>query len=299
MMMDKDIFDFSFDEITSMSDIEDCREERLIEIKRYERIYLLKPQIESGFSSNDIDDDKLLDLYQNIEFNGFKRNYVENLLERDYTLEGCTPYQLTIGDTVIEDGSWGNLLCKFSAYLLDTFPNKLETIGEFRAPWTKAVIFSSTPKTNYKPIGFGLFLNCNHTALHSCWLIQDLLDYFDIDKSTIKLLIHRPNSVENAELKKHLETLFVLGFKNYIKAVSSKDDEYAEKVINNIRKYINPVLCSLSKSYQNIFLFDDLTVTSSYIGKMKNTIKQSLKYDEKAKKVLCMYLTLLLNYYKM
>lgn len=24
--MDKDIFDFSFDEITSMSDIEDCRE---------------------------------------------------------------------------------------------------------------------------------------------------------------------------------------------------------------------------------------------------------------------------------
>lgn len=298
-MIDKDLFDFSFDEITGISDIDDCIEERVIEIKRYERIYLLKPQTDSESIFNEMDDDKLIDLYQNIEFNGFKRNYVEDLSERDYVLEGCTPYQLAIRDFVIEDGAWGNLLCKFATYLLDAFPHKLENIEEFRTPWTKAVIFSSAPKTNYKPIGFGLFLNCNHTALHSCWLIQDMLDYFNIDRSSVKLLIHRPNSVENGNLKNRLESLFIYGFKNYIRVATSKEEAYADKVVNNIRKYINPILCSISKSYQNIFLFDDLTVASSYFGKLKNIIQQSAKYEEKAKKVLCKYLSLLLDYYKL
>ena len=51
--------------------------------------------------------------------------------------------------------------------------------------------------------------------------------------------------------------------------------------------------------YQNIFLFDDLTVASSYIGKIKNAIKESFKYDEKAKRVLNKYLTYLFSFYKL
>ena len=46
--MNKDPFDFSFDEIVSeQGDENEIREERLIEIKRYEKMYLLKPQISS------------------------------------------------------------------------------------------------------------------------------------------------------------------------------------------------------------------------------------------------------------
>ena len=112
------------------------------------------------------------------------------------------------------------------------------------------------------------------------------------------MLIHRPSSAEKSELKQHIEKLFLIGFKEYICSEALKEQDYADKVVNNITKFINPVLCNMSKSYQNIFLFDDLTVASSYIGKLKNTIKQSIKYDEKVKNVLCRYLTLLQNYYK-
>lgn len=297
--MDKELINFSFDEIVHSSGLDDAKEERVAEIKRYEKIYLLKQQ--NGFEPyiEDIDDDSLISLYNNVEFNGFRRNYVEDLSERDYALEGCTPYQIIINDVVIEDGSWGDILCKLAIYLLDKFPGKLDTIEEFRTPWSKAIIFSSVKKTNFKPIGLNLFLNCNHTALHSCWLIQDLLDHFGIKKSDVRMLIHRPSSAEKSELKQHIEKLFLIGFKKYICSETLKEQDYADKVVNNITKFINPVLCNMSKSYQNIFLFDDLAVASGYIGKLKNRIKQSLKYDEKAKKVLCRYLTLLQNYYKM
>ncbi len=297
--MDKELINFSFDEIVHLSGFDDAKEERVAEIKRYEKIYLLKQQ--NGFESNieDIDDDSLISLYNNVEFNGFRRNYVEDLSERDYALEGCTPYQIIINDVVIEDSSWGDILCKLAIYLLDKFPEKLDNIEEFRTPWTKATIFSSVKKTNFKPIGSNLFLNCNHTALHSCWLIQDLLDYFGIKKSDVRMLIHRPSSAEKSELKQHIEKLFLIGFKKYICSETLKEQEYADKVVNNIIKFINPILCNMSKSYQNIFLFDDLTVASSYIGKIKTLIKESFKYHEKAKKVLCRYLTLLQNYYKM
>lgn len=297
--MNSDFFDFSFDEITNASNMEDCKEERLIEIKRYESIYLLKSKNESFASNCEIDDDSLMELYRDIEFNGFRRNYVENLFERDYCLEGCTPYQIIIKDTVIEDGAWGNLLCKFAAFLLDSFPDKCNDIELFRVPWTKTTMFSSVKKTNYKLITESLYLNCNHTALHSCWLIQDLLEYFNIDKSGVKLLIHRPNSAEGEELKCHIEQLFLMGFKTYIQSVALRDEFYAEKVVNNIRKYINPILCAISKSYRNIFLFDDITIASSYIGKIKGIIEKNIKYEEKAKKTLHKYLTLLLNYYKL
>lgn len=297
--MDKELFNFTFDEIVNANCPDDAKEERIAEIKRYEKIYLLKQQKGLELHIEAIDGDNLILLYNNVEFSGFRRNYVENLSERDYTLEGCTPYQIIINDVVIEESSWGNMLCRLTIYLLDNFPDKMATIEEFRAPWTKAVMFSSVKKTNFKPIGQNLFLNCNHTALHSCWLVQDLLDYFGIKKKDVKMLIHRPSSAEKNELKQHIEKLFLMGFKQYICSETLKEQEYADKVVRNITKYINPILCNMSNSYQNIFLFDDLTVASSYIGKIKNTIKESIKYDEKVKKILGRYLTLLQNYYKM
>lgn len=297
--MDKELLNFSFDEIVNSSGLDDANEDRLAEIKRYEKIYLLKQQNVLDSTVEDIDGERLISLYNNVEFNGFRRNYMEDLSERDYTLEGCTPYQIIINDVVLEDGSWGDILCKLAIYLLDQFPEKMDSIEEFRAPWTKTAMFSSVKKTNFKSIGANLFLNCNHTALHSCWLVQDLLDYFGVKKSDVRLLIHRPSSAEKGELKQHIEKLFLIGFKKYICSETLKEQDYADKVVNNITKFINPVLCNMSKSYQNIFLFDDLAVASGYIGKLKNTIKQSFKYDEKAKKVLCKYLTLLQNYYKM
>ena len=111
--MNKDPFDFSFDEIVSeQGDENEIREERLIEIKRYEKMYLLKPQPNYDLSLSDISDDERSALFNQVVFSGFRRNYIEDLSERDYALENCTPYQVKVGSSILEDGSWGDLLCK-------------------------------------------------------------------------------------------------------------------------------------------------------------------------------------------
>ena len=122
--MDKELLNFSFDEIVNSSSLGDANEDRLAEIKRYEKIYLLKQQNVLESTVDDMDGESLISLYNNVAFSGFRRNYVENLSERDYTLEGCTPYQIIINDMVLEDGSWGDILCKLAIYLLDKFPKR-------------------------------------------------------------------------------------------------------------------------------------------------------------------------------
>lgn len=298
--MEKDIFDFSFEEIASESNSsEDAIFERLEDIIRYEKLYLLKPQDNAPIALSELADEKRIELFDGVHFSGFRRNYLENLTERDYSLEGCTPYQIYIDSVVLEDGSWGDMLCKLASYLLDTYPTKKADIEQFRVHWTKVVIFSSEKKTNFKPICTDLFLNCNHTALHSCWLIQDLLDFFGIDKSSVKFLIHRPNYAERQELKDYIEKEFKRGFSNYICAVLNNPSEYANKVIRNIDKYINPIFSGISKSYPNCFLFDDVNSVSNYFKKVKTIISGNLKYEEKVRKILCKYLDFLLYFYKL
>lgn len=125
------------------------------------------------------------------------------------------------------------------------------------------------------------------------------MDYFGIEKSEVKMLIHRPCIAEPQELKQHIEREFKRGFKKYIIVQYEKPDDYAEKVIKNIEKYLNPMLDNISKSYPNFFLFDDVTIASGYIKKVKEIIEGNLKYDDKTKKVLYKYLKYLLNYYKL
>ncbi len=53
---------------------------------------------------------KKAEVFENVVFEGKRRYYIEDLTERDYTLENTTPYQLEILGHAIEEHSWGNLL---------------------------------------------------------------------------------------------------------------------------------------------------------------------------------------------
>ncbi len=241
---------------------------------------------------------KKAEVFENVVFEGKRRYYIEDLTTRDYTLENTTPYQIDILGNVIEENSWGNLLCRVSNLLLKLYPEYIEKITDFRCPWTKAVMFSLEQKTNYKPIEHGLFLNCNHTALHSCWFLQDLLDYFKIDKGSIHFLIHRPCSAEPKNVKEYIEKRFKNGLIDFICSRHNKSKEYAQKVIGNIEKYLNPMLAKISKSYTNFFLFDDNATLYNYVKKVREAIAQKLNFEEKAKMVLNKYLDYLVEYYK-
>ncbi len=117
------------------------------------------------------------DIYDSLLLFGRKRYYIESLNERDYFLENATPYQIKIEDTVLEDGKWISMLSKIANCLFEKFPECIASATSFKCEWTKSAIFTTAPKINHKELECGLYLNCNHTALHSCWLIQDMLDY--------------------------------------------------------------------------------------------------------------------------
>ncbi len=77
----------------------------------------------------------------------------------------------------------------------------------------------------------------------------------------------------------------------------NKNREYSIKVINNIDKYLNKILKSLSKSYVNFFLFDDKNILYNYIQKVKSIIDNS-KYESKSKIILNKYLNYILSFYR-
>lgn len=243
-------------------------------------------------------DAKKAEVFENVVFSGKRRYYIEDLTQRDYSLENTTPYQIEIMGHIIEETSWGNLLCRVSNLLLNMYPEHIDTITTFCCNWTKAIIFSKTQKTNYKSIDHNLYLNCNHTALHSCWLLQDLLDHFKIDKSRIHFLIHRPCSAEPKRVKDYIVKRFKNGFIDYICFRYDKHKKYAERVISNIEQYLNPMLNKVSKSYTNFFLFDDNATLYNYVKKVRELIAQKLNIEEKVKTILNKYLDYLVEYYK-
>ena len=215
---------------------------------------------------------KKAEVFENVVFEGKRRYYIEDLSVRDYTLENTTPYQLQLLDTVIEETSWGELLRKVSLFLLEKYPEYLENITDFRCQWSKQVIYSREKKTNYKVLTEDLFINVNHTALHLCWFLQDLLDYFKIDRTTVRFLIHRPSGAEPENVKEYILNRSKKNFVIYLKENHQLSDDAAQSIVNLIDKYLNPLLCSVSKSYTNFFLFDSNTTLYNYVKRVKEKI---------------------------
>ena len=124
------------------------------------------------------------------------------------------------------------------------------------------------------------------------------ISYIKIDKSSVSFLIHRPSSAEPKKVKDYVEQRFKRNFADYIKIRYQKDAEYADKVIRMIEKYLNPMLIKISKSYINLFLFDDNATASNYIKKIREMIDGNYRMEDKAKKALNRYLNYLQQYYK-
>ncbi len=241
---------------------------------------------------------KKAEVFENVVFEGTRRYYVEDLSERDYSLENTTPYQLDILGHIIEEHAWGLLLYRTADLLLTLFPDYKDKILSFQCQWTKAKMFTLEPKTNFKSLQNGFYINCNHTAVHACWFLQDMLDFFGIDKSSVSFLIHRPSSAEPKKVKEYVEKRFKRNFKEFIKSEFGKLDDYADKVIRMIEKYLNPMLIKFSKSYTNFFLFDDNAILSNYVKRIREMMEFDLRYDEKVKKVFNKYLDYLVKFYK-
>lgn len=71
---------------------------------------------------------KKAEVFENVVFEGKRRYYIEDLTQRDYSLENTTPYQLEIHGHVIDEHAWGAMLCKVSDLLLNLYPEYKDNI---------------------------------------------------------------------------------------------------------------------------------------------------------------------------
>jgi len=217
-----------------------------------------------------------------------ERFYKENLLDRDYYLEGTTPVYLMIDDVFISDRTWVGIIPKIALYLQNKDPKNLDVLLEFRTSWSKAQIYSCEPRTNYSPVFDGLFINTNHTALHSVWFIQDLLDFYLIDKKNTYLLIKRPPSIEPKEVKDYVKNVIKECFYDYLKE-KKYDDAMIIRIIKGIES-LNKFLVGISKTYNDFYLFDNTLVLANYKSRLLKEINNFSNWADTQKQTAKKYL---------
>ena len=232
-------------------------------------------------------DDQKIDAFQSMFLIGGKYYHLEDLTVRDYSLESTTPFMFELNGNVIEENSWVDLLRDVSVLLLNHFPKRNQELYDMRCNWSKQEMFFPEERTNSKKLSDGLFININHTALHSCWFLQDILDFFQVDKSSVLFLIHRPSGAEIKEARDYLSSVNKNGFAKTLAKLTGKEEMLFEtKVVPLIEKYLNAALQKVSKSYVDFFLFDDYSSFSNYKKKTWVIIDSSKKFDAKKRSIL-------------
>lgn len=197
---------------------------------------------------------------------GLERFYASSLKDRFWDEDFVTPYYLFVEDIIIKDRSWVNIIKQLAQYLQTKYPKPLSELFEYRTDWSKGAIFSDHAFiTNVKEIAPGLFVSVNFTSLHSVWIIQDLLNLYNVDLDDCLLIVHKPPRAEPSEIQKALEKDTIKNFKDYLKEQGCDDDK-ADKIIRCIKVY-STYLDKLNYSYNNFFLIDNAVTLSNYKAK--------------------------------
>lgn len=230
-----------------------------------------------------------------------KRFYREDLTKRDFTLENTRPEYFRIMGDEFSESSWGKLLKEAVDYLIQEYEPTRDELLSMRTEWSKQKVFRENATISaHQILDCGLYLNTNHTALHSCWLLQDLLKFFNVDLKNVELLIHRLPIAETREVKDFFINTNKENFRYFLLNIEKKSQEYY-KVVENGIKYIDQFINRYFQSYESMYLIDDIliygSIKSKLLQKMKDTTFTSEKNIQTFDKIMILY-TKYLNYLK-
>ena len=226
-----------------------------------------------------------------------QRYYHENLSNKPTTLECTTPLSLEAGGESFIDTSWKQLLIDVCTCFISKTPFFREDLLRYTMPWNGKHPFSTIQDKNMYLIGDNIFLLCNQTALHACWLLRDILTIFGIDLSKCDLVIHRPPYAEPVECRQFYEKKTKDTFKYYYTQLLKYPEERADKVLRNIDR-LNPLLARFSQAYDNFYLIDNNTTYASYKFKFLDYLRKELLIEEKMVNIADKYLSILGDFYK-
>lgn len=240
-------------------------------------------------------DNSIIDKYH-IVFIGHQRYYVEDLSKKDYLLENCTPFSLDLCGKNFLCGSWKQLLLDVVTHLLKNKPEMRDILLDYKMPWSGKKAFSNTKDKCLEPVGAGIYLLCNFTALHACWFLQEILKLFEIDPKSCNFIIRRSPGGEPAECRDYFREQTKASFKYYFVNLLKNSEERADKVIRNIEK-LNKYLAKVSASYDDFLLFDNYQMFSNYKSKFLDYLATIPAIDEKNFNIADKYLNYLGEFY--
>jgi hypothetical protein len=235
----------------------------------------------------------------NLFYIGKKRRYILDFQEKRFDLEFTRPEYMELGGEKLEYKSWFDLT--FNLFLLLQKSNE-KSIGELlklSTEWTKTKIFSSIEKTNHKKVKDGLYLNLNHTALHSFWLIDWLLDTYNINKKFCRIVIFRPPVSEPIEVKTLIKKEVTLKFSTFLNRNKFISEGNIEIIIRNLEKINDLYVIKYERTSNDVFLFDDkinFSLFKSRLLKKISTMHSKSPILDKMKKYFD-YLTEFYMYY--
>lgn len=174
--------------------------------------------------------------------------YDVNLFERDYSMESSTPYLFSMYGKDYTEHAWTKFLPMIVDDLFGLYPDKEKDALSFQYSWSKKPVFSAEKRTNYMLLKNGMYLDCNNTATHSVWELQDILNFFGVDLSDVTLKIHRPCGSECKEVREYFLKENKNVFRGLLKQIYHYSDERIDKIIGNIDFFSSKLLAKFSKS---------------------------------------------------
>ena len=222
--------------------------------------------------------------------------YEVDLTKRSWDYECATPVKFIWKTYEIDDGAWKNIVPKIAELFFEHAPIPKEKAVSFAFGWSKQKIFYETDSiSNLMPLSNGLWVNCNQTATHSVWEIEDMINLFSLDMSDCRLIIHRPSSAEPQEIKDFFLQRNKSILKDHIKTKYGFDDAKIDKIINNIDYFNKKYLNRFSKSYDNLLLMDSTTTFSNYKDKLIKIVRK--ERNENNTKLVIRYMVYLTEVY--
>lgn len=142
----------------------------------------------------------------------------------------------------------------------------------------------------------GLWLNTNYTSTHGVWLIQDLLNYFDISLSQCELIMRIPSMSEPTTIAEHYRIKATNAFIRYLKD-ENLDDKSIKRVLNGI-EYFNKILVKMNCGYNNYYLMDSKTTLSLVKSKMFKYAEKYCIFNERQTELAHKFLDYFTKFFK-
>lgn len=228
-----------------------------------------------------------------------RRIYKADLNTRQYDYGYSVPYQLNmlVDGTIynIKESSWSNLLLKVFNFLQSNKPIIKEDILSFELDWSKTELFTAfKDKANSKKTDFGVYMYCGFSSVHSCWVIKELLDFYDIRNAS--LFIFRSPFSEPFDVASYLTNCRKEEFRLFLFESMGFEESKANRVVNAIDSF-NVLLTRLNYSYNNFYLIDDVNTYSNYKCKFLQGV-QSTGWGEKEKEYASVYMSYFSKYHR-